>query len=880
MGEVYQATDTNLKRAVAIKVLPASLAADADRLARFQREAEVLAALNHPGIAAIYGLERSGVVTALVMELVEGEDLSQRIARGALPLDEALPIARQIAEALEAAHEHGIVHRDLKPANVKVRPDGKVKVLDFGLAKAIEPVDVGSSSSLSMSPTITTPAMTQAGMILGTAAYMAPEQARGKPVNKRADIWAFSCVLYEMLTGRRAFGGDEVSDTLALVLTRDPDWAALPPDTPASIHRLLRRSLEKDRARRLADISDAKFDIEEALQPQTARAPVTTGASVPAALRAWLPYAVGIGGMLAALFMFVRWAPWRTAPTAALERLRVEIGADASMAIDPAPAVALSPDGTVLAFVARAANATASQLFVRRLDQLEARPLAGTERAYGPFFSPDGRWIGFFAGTQLKKVAVTGGAPVALATAPSARGGSWGDDDAIVFAPDTTPGTRLLRVSAAGGAAEPITPPAQDEVTQRWPQLLPGGKGLLYTSHRAAIGFDDARVMVQPLPSGTPRVVQPRGYHGRYLASGHFIYIADGTLFAAPFDLNRLATTAVPVPVLDGISVLARSGAAQFSVSRNGALAYVPAAPVQSDPISWMDASGKASPLGGMPTTPSSFSFSPDGTRLALSGVTGTGAVVWLYDIVRDTRQRLATEMPARSPEWTPDGRYVSFFTGGASGTPNGELLWQLANGSSPPQRLAGHLQFMFGSWHPANRSMILGVRTEQGRELRILPVEGDDNAGWKGGTPAPFTNEKLLEGAPRFSPDGRWVAFASGETNESLVNVVPYPGGSVRWQISSEPASDPQWSRTARQLFYLTRDGVIKVVDYTVDGDVFQALKPHPFAAAQPSPATAYAVHPDGKRMAVLFQSTSVSSQRQVVLVTGFFDELRRLVR
>jgi eukaryotic-like serine/threonine-protein kinase len=471
MGEVYRATDTNLKRAVAIKVLPSALAGDAERLARFQREAEVLAALNHPNIAAIYGLERSGATTALVMEFVDGEDLAQRMVRGAIPLDDALPIARQIAEALERAHDHGIIHRDLKPANVKVRPDGTVKVLDFGLAKAVEPAAaLASSSGLSMSPTITTPAMTHAGMILGTAAYMAPEQARGKAVDKRADIWAFGVVLFEALTGKRLFdGGGEVSDTLALVLTKEPDWSSLPGATPVAIRRLLRRCLVKDRSKRLADMADARIEIDDALASPADDSRVVAAPTAPqrATWARAIPWTVAAAGVALAAVMLALWAPWRLGPRVIPVRVRVELGT-ASTLVNAPGAIALSEDGNTLVFVARpgASVIVPTLLHIRRLGQLDATPMPGTERAAAPFVSPDAH-----RSKESERRMVGGRRHHRVwrdRPGPAPRAGHWRPGGAHHEAGKRSTGPHV----AAGAAGRPSSLVRDSEHRQRLRQLL------------------------------------------------------------------------------------------------------------------------------------------------------------------------------------------------------------------------------------------------------------------------------------------------------------------------------------------------------------------------------------------------------------------------
>jgi serine/threonine-protein kinase len=611
MGEVYRARDLKLNRDVAIKVLLPAVANDPDRLARFSREAQVLASLNHPNIGTIYGLEDADGMKALVLELVEGPTLADRIAKGAIPLNEALPIAKQIADALEAAHEQGIIHRDLKPANITVRNDGTVKVLDFGLAKAMDPLGASSSNAMN-SPTLSVYA-TQAGIILGTAAYMSPEQARSKPVDKRADTWAFGAVLFEMLTGRRAFDAADTSTALAYVLTKEPDWSALPTNTPATMQQLVRRCLEKDPKRRLQAIGDARVQIDELLRGEPTQ---TVVVGVPHTTKTWrgvLLWVVSVALTVALAALW--WERWRPAPTSGLLRLSVELGADVTLANTNLGAAAiLSRDGRTIAFVAHRAN-DPPQIYVRRLDQLRAIPLSATNGASSPFFSPDGQWIAFFADGKLKKIAVTGGLAMVLCDAPNGRGGTWSDEGVIVFTPDSGVDLSLMRVSAAGGAATPLTHLEADEVQQKWPQLLPGGKAVLFTSHSSPNGFDDAQVVVQALPNGPRKVVQRGGYYGRYVSSGHLIYIARGTLFAAPFDLARLERTGPSVAVIDGVMANpAITGGAQFAAADNGTLVYVAGASLNAEvPIQWLARDGKPTILRSMPANWGAPRFSPDG---------------------------------------------------------------------------------------------------------------------------------------------------------------------------------------------------------------------------------------------------------------------------
>src|SRR5262245_7949227 len=576
MGEVYCARDTKLGRDVAIKVLPEALAQDPERLARFEREAKTLASLNHPNIAHIYGLQESDGTEALVMELVEGPTLADRIALGPIPVDDALPIAKQIAEALEAAHEQGIIHRDLKPANVKLRPDGTVKVLDFGLAKAIEPASTPLDAS--QSPTITSPAMTGSGVILGTAAYMSPEQARGKVVDKRTDIWALGAVLFETLTGRQIYEGETVTDTLAQVITLLPRWDLLPPATPAAIRRILGRCLEKDPRGRFQAAGDVRIEIEEYLaSPGGQAAERVRWSSHSAQLWPW-----GVAVALAILLVLSIWRPWIPLSAAPPPmRLDVRLGAGEQLIVnegDDGALPVLSPDGQMLVYAGT--SDSVRRLYVRPLDSLESRALSGTEAARHHFFSPDGRWIAFFAAGMLKKVAVTGGAPVPIASAQvAARGGTWGPDDTIVFTP--TPDTGLYRVAAAGGTPVEITKLAEKERTHRWPWFLPDGSAVIFIRQDQDAAYDDGVIEAVRLDTGERKILIRGGTFPRYLASGHLVYVRGNTLFAVPFDAKRLEVQGNPQPVLSGVlssgGVGSRvgNGASQIAFSSNGTVVYI-----------------------------------------------------------------------------------------------------------------------------------------------------------------------------------------------------------------------------------------------------------------------------------------------------------------
>jgi serine/threonine-protein kinase len=895
MGEVYRARDTTLGRDVAIKILPDLFVADPERVARFEREAQLLAALNHPHIAAIYGLEESGATKFLVLEFVDGQSLAEKLAQpsaishqpcAGLPVAEALTIARQIVEALEAAHDKGIVHRDLKPANIMLTVDGQVKVLDFGLAKHDGAGGSGGPAGLPHSPTLTFQP-TQAGVILGTAAYMSPEQAKGRAADKRSDVWAFGCVLFELLTGTRAFQGEDVSDTLAAILRGEPDWTALPPDAPASIRTLLKRCLEKDRKARIPDIAVVRFLMDDAL---TVAGPVTPDSRLPTpdsrlpTRSSTLPWAVAGAALLVAGVLLMLWAPWRKAAPPAPVRVSAELGADVSLATSGfGDATILSPDGAVFAFVAQKGGGGSPQLHVRRLAQLQATALSGTDDADSPFFSPDGQWIAFFAGGKLKKISVTGGAAVTLCDAPNGRGGAWGEDGTIVFAPDSTAGVRLLRVSSAGGKPEPLTSLAEGQSTQRWPQVLPGGTAVLFTAGTAG-AYEDANIVVQPLPAGARTIVQRGGYHGRYLPSGHLVYIHDATLFAVPFDLDRLEVTGQPVPALEGVTSNSASASAQFAVSATGTLVYLPGRSTGGVPIHWMTHEGRTTPLRATLANWFDPQFAPDGRRLALQINDGQNDV-WVYEWARDTLTRLTFDSADdRKPVWTPEGRRIAFASSrGDKSTLN--LYWQRADGTGDAQRLTESKNIqMPASWHPGGKFLAFEeVNPQTSYDLMILPLEGDEASGWKPGKPTVFLNSPFSEREPMFSPDGRWLAYWSNETGRAEVFVRPFPGPGGKWQISTGGGNYPTWSRTKHELFYGSPNGQIMVAAFTVEGDSFRAEKPRPWSdgrfmnrAAQRS----FDLHPDGERfaLAAAAQTPGGAKQDHVTFIFNFFDELRRV--
>jgi Tol biopolymer transport system component len=892
MGEVYRARDSRLNRDVAIKVLLPVVANDPDRLARFSREAQVLASLNHPNIAHIHGVEEADGVPALILELVEGEDLAQRIARGPLPVEDALPIARQIAEALEAAHEQGIVHRDLKPANIKVRPDGTVKVLDFGLAKAMEPAGASSANAMN-SPTLSLHA-TQAGIVLGTAAYMSPEQARGRTVDRRTDIWAFGAVLFEMLTGARPFAGEDVTDTIVSVVGKEPDWNALPPAVSPDVRRLLQRCLKKDPKARMRDIGEARLALEEAASGVasfivTAGAPTGAGASPRSARGNWI-----LGGLclllaagLAATLM--AWAPWHSSPLPAPRRVLASIGADGSLTTGFGPSAILSPDAGTLVFVATQEGA--ARLFIRKLDQLQAAPLPGTEGAASPFFSPDGQWIAFFASGKLRKVSVSGGAVVDLCDALTGRGGTWIGDQTIVFSPAASRQTPLMRVPAAGGAPAVFGVLSSGATTQRWPQLLPGGAGVLATENATPAGQDAANLIVIPSQGGPGKVVVRGGYFGRYLPSGHLLYVQSGTVFGIRFDLTRLETVGQALPVLEGVSSSTSTGGAQLAFSPDGTLLFLPgtAGSQAERPLDWVSRDGKTSVLRAAKSGWNNARFSPDGQKAALDITDGQQRDVWVYEWARDTLTQLTFGGSADSrPVWTPDGRRIVFTSDrGKSGVSN--LYWMNADGTGDAVRLTeSPMDQAPFSWHPSGKFLAFNQNTSgSGWDLMILPMEGDETSGWKPGKPTAFVATPATEAMPMFSPDGRWIAYQSNESGPTEdVYVRPFPGPGGKWRVTTEGGGDPRWSTKAPELLF-TKLSRVFFAPYSVAGDSFRSGKPQPWsptALASPTyttvlPSQTYDLHPDGRRIGATAATGQAPVQDHVVFVFNFFDYLRKLL-
>jgi serine/threonine-protein kinase len=866
MGAVYRATDTRLKRDVAIKVLPDFFAADAGRMARFRREARVLASLNHPNIAAIYDVEQN----AIVMELVEGTDL-----KGPVSVDTAIAYARQMAAGLEAAHERGIIHRDLKPANIKVTPDGVVKLLDFGLATAAEPEGAAYPAvSPTASPTRSL-AMTQAGMIMGTAAYMAPEQARGDKVDKRADIWAFGVVLYEMLTGGTLFAGATTSDTLAAVLKTEPDMSKI----PVRMRPVVERCLRKDPRVRWRDIGDVRMALEEGLTnaPAPAAPPPRRGVPVWALAGA----AVMVGAV-------ALWAPWRTREPVdqPLTRLTVDLGPDAVKG--PNLTAAISPDGRRLVFPVGSADGK-RQLATRLLEQAQATVLPGTENGSDPFFSPDSQWVGFFADGKLKKISVQGGAPITLCDGQRDSGASWGEDGTIIAGLNMH--SPIARVPAAGGMPQRLFSVGKGDLTHRWPQILPGGLAVISTVSPRGSGMEDASIEAMSLSNGATKTLVAEAYFGRYLSAGrdrgYLVYLHQGVLFGVAFDPDRLELRSAPVPLLEDVAANPTDGGGQFDFSMapsgHGTLVYLAGKQAgQTWPVVWLDSSGKTSPLIATPALYGEPRFSPDGRRLAVTMTTSSGTNIFSYDLQRETMPQLTFGGHTDVPVWTPDGKHMVFLSGS-----DYKFWWMRADGSGEPQQIfESKNPIVPWSFSPDGRRLAYREsRSETGIDIMTLPLDLSDPDHPKAGSPEPFLESPSDKLVPMFSPDGRWIAYRSNESGRFEVYVQPFPaarGG--KSQVSTGGGLYGIWSNNGRELFYETLDYRIMVVDYTVTGDSFVPGKPRLWSEKRLSyPGNSnLALAPDGKRFAVFPMPEAEGLEKGTVHVTflqNFIDELRRRI-
>jgi len=860
MGAVYRATDTKLNREVAIKILPDSFASDSDRLARFAREAQVLASLNHPNIAAIYGVEER----ALILELVEGQTLAELIGHGPIPVEESVAIGRQIAEALHYAHEHGVVHRDLKPANIKLTPDGRVKVLDFGLAKAFANDVPQPQGDPSVSPTLTI-GQTRTGMIMGTAAYISPEQGRGQAVDRRSDVWAFGVVFYEMLAGRRLFDGPTISDTLAAVLTSEIDWPAIPENVRPVIERCLRR----DPQERWHCVGDAGVAL----------AAVRLGAARSIERpRAWTPWICAAALLAVAAIASGGWWSATRPLEHPLTRLSVDLGPEAVAGISNT--VAVSPDGRRLVFAARGPDGKL-QLATRLLDQGRMTLLPGTEGGIDPFFSPDSQWVGFFANSQLKKIPVDGGTPVTLCPASSLpRGASWGPDGEIVAALSQV--NSLFRVPASGGTPQRLSKLVGGELTHRWPQVLPNGKAVLFTAASTNVGMQNASVQVLSMKTGEAKILQNAAYYGRYLPSGHLVYMHDGIFYGVRFDADRLEVRGKPVPLIEDLGADANLGGGQFSFSSapdTGTFVYLPGkAFVQRWQVAWLDRSGKTEPLIATPGLYATLCVSADGKKVAYYD----GADIYVRDSQRDVATPLTFNGNGRRPTWAPDGKHLVYTI--ISG--NTGLYWARSDGSGEPQRILDTQARVFSSsFSPDGRELVyFDMKPDGGGDLYTMSMDLTDPEHPKAGTPKVFLSTVARTSVARISPDGRWIAYASSEQGRVQVYVRPFPHGSGVWPVSIDGGTYPLWSQNGKELFFEAEDNRIMVVEYSVEGDAFVARKPRLWSEKVIFHLGGQNIDiaPDGKRFAVLTNPSSAAESKDSVHITmllNFFDEVRRRI-
>lgn len=853
MGEVYRARDTKLGREVAIKVLPDDLASSHERLVRFEREAQLLASLNHPSIATLHGLESDDGIHFLVMELVPGETLQERLARGPLSSTETVAVVEQIIDALEAAHESGVIHRDLKPGNIKITPEEKVKVLDFGLAKSFD--QEAGEVDASHSPTLTRDA-TRAGVILGTAAYMSPEQARGKPVDKRTDIFSFGAVLFEMLSGRKAFEGEMVSDILASVIKLEPDWSRLPERTPKALVNLTHRCLEKDPRRRLRDIGDARMELDTR---EAAVAP-SSGSKRFVAIGVALGLSAGILGSLLLLRSSsndVRAPPTRF--TVVLPPTQ-DVGPGSSV-VD----VALSPDGRTLAF--RASN----QLFVRRMGEVDAVPLAGTESpsSAGPVFSPEGEWLAYRDRRELRKVLIRGGAPITICPARNFGGADWGENGSIVFTDDDG----LWTVSAEGG--EPTRIAASEEKRFMFPHLLPGGDWLLLSSTNAG-DLRSAETFALSLLTGEKKLLL-RGVTGvRYIDTGHLLFVDESRqLVAVPFDAQRIEILGGRVSLVGDIPVSPVTAAAQFAVSKTGVLAYLGSGDSMMNRPAWVERDGSVTPLPLEASYYTDVRLSPEAGSVAIQDVL-PGPDLWVYEFGRGSSTRLSQAPTVdETPVWSSDGRFIAYSS--SQGGTGRKVLRKAADGSGENEELwvtEDHTHVT--DWLADGSGLLLDIaRRNTGADIFLLELSNEPKV-------KALLATSFGERLSRLSPDGHWLAYASDESGRYEIYVQPFPDLDARHTISAGGGTEPVWSRDGRELYYRGPSHLMAVT--ITASEPFEASAPEAlfedvFRLGQTH--TSYDVAPDGRFLMLMRLQTASDDDPfrgldYFHVVLNWFEEVR----
>jgi eukaryotic-like serine/threonine-protein kinase len=869
MGEVYRARDTRLDRTVAIKVLPPEFSANPDRRRRFEREAKTISRLNHPHICTLHDIGHQEGIDYLVLEYVEGETLAKKLEGGPLTTEAVLRYGIEIADALDKAHRQGMIHRDLKPGNIMLTKSG-AKLLDFGLAKVLpHPGGPLSATTPTAAPTASQP-LTVEGALLGTLQYMSPEQLEGKEADARTDIFALGTVLYEMAVGRPAFHGKSTASLIAAILTSEPQpIATLQPIAPPALDRLVKTCLAKDRDDRWQTAHDVELELKWILEGGSL---VTFPTTAPAkGIRALGRRALILSlGSLVSGAVIASLAVWSLKPTPPrpVTRTMITLPPGEQLAGMDQPAVALSPDGSYLVYVATRGGT--QQLYLRTMDTLEARPILGTEGAINPFFSPDGQWLGFFAGGKLQKVSVSGGAPLTLSDAVAPLGASWSSQGMITFAPTTV--STLRQVSDAGGTPQPLTRLAKGEVSHRWPEFLPGGKAVLFGAGPTPASWTNAQVAVQSVGTGKRRDLIQAGTLPHYAPSGHLIYAQGGSLMAVPFDPQRLEVTGTAVPVVDGVLQSIITGAAQYSFSATGSLVYVPGG-VQAAHrrLVWVSRNGAEQPLAAPARAYRGPRLSPDSRRVAVA-IAEQETQVWVYDLARETLTRLTLEGNSNvNPAWTPDGKRIAFESN-KEGPYN--LFWQLADGSGGLERLITSEYISAPNSYSPDGQLLAFIEVNPTTRWDIWVLRlGDRKV-------QPFLRTSFNESAPGFSPDGRWLAYVSDESGRYEVYVQPYPGPGGKWLISTEGGTEPVWNPNGRELFYRNGDKMMAVEITTEPG--FSPGKPKVLFEGKyvPTPGTFpnYDVAPDGQRFLMLKPSQSEeAAPTQINVVLNWFEELKR---
>jgi eukaryotic-like serine/threonine-protein kinase len=894
MGEVYRARDTRLERTVAIKVLPTHLSSDPDLRLRFDREAKAISSLNHSHICTLHDVGSQDGVDFLVMEYLEGETLAERLKKGRLPIAQAVKIAIEIADGLDKAHRLGLIHRDIKPGNVMLTKAG-VKLMDFGLAKlgvggtvsgaaAGAKAHAGSGSPFPKSVfeatmTHTSPAgpLTSAGSIVGTVQYMSPEQIEGKELDGRSDVFSLGLVMYEMVTGQRAFSGKSQASVIASILALDaPKVSAANPKVPASLESIIHSCLEKDPDERVQTAHDIKLQLQmvaNLTETVTVKAPSANSSN------SWiLGAALGLVAIMCAGALLLL-HPWRTSAPVVI-RVSGDYGGNGSLYTPYGPSALMSPDGKTVVFAADDDNHV-RQLWIRNLDQFAPKLLTGTEGARDAFFSPDGQWLGFFAGSKLKKVEVSGGAVVTLADVQDDRGGAWGENGVILFAPYTR--TFLRQVPAAGGTVSDFSKLTDKEVTNRWPEFLPGGKVAIYTASDDGNNYENADIIAQVIATGDRKVLYHGGYSPHFVTGGYLTFTHEDTLFAVKFDPDKLKINGQPVPVIEHVGGNNSNGGSPVSISKTGHVVYAKGGTPDQILLNWLSPDGKLIPISKEARSYWGISASPTGNKLALDVEEQGSQDVFIQDLQRNVSTRFTFGSGTKlNPAWTPDGRYITY-SGEAPGKGFGIFINRADGNAEAHGLLYSKTRLGVMAWHPNGKILLYTQGNGKGEiDLLWVTVEGNEHDGWKVSEPKVYSDDQTFQMFPAFSPDGRWVAYTGAQAGALQVFVQPFPGPGGRWQISREPNSSfPQWPAKGDQLFYASPDKQLMSVRYSITGNSFQAEAPKLWAEkrlADLGPMNIdYSMSPDGKRAAVLIDRFGDLKQVKVNYVFNFVEEIKK---